>query len=807
MKTGLKIPCILVNFLVAGMATLGVVSCSSSDEQGGAPSRGFWSGKPAKTWEQSLVTGNGTMGVLVMGQPISDTLILSHARLYMPLHEPLPPVNSGIKIDSIRQMMFAGKYGEASQYVVDLSHCEGWGGKRWTDSFVPAFDIRIHMDSDTAISDYRRSVNFATGEAEVRWKGNQGYYTRKVFASRADTVVVISIKGPGKGLLNCRVALADRPKDNSWWQGLYNKTNRSSSVTADGNWLFYQGKFDKEWEGSLKGLGGAMRIVNKGGTCKAAGTEMVVRKADEILLLVRVGLPKGSGDLAGGGLRSGLKAEIEACKADYSKLLARHAKIHGEMFSRVSLNLNGGAERDLSSEELLEKSAKKPVPALLEKEFDAARYNILCATGIMPPNLQGIWAGTTAPPWSGDFTQNGNLQVAIAGLLSGNLPELMDAFFDYQETNLPQYRENARLLYNSRGIHVASRTSSHGLNNHFDRTWPMTFWTAGAAWMSEFYYDYYLYTGDMVFLKNRALPFMKESALFYEDFLIPGKDGKWVFIPSYSPENNPGNSPDQACINATMDVMAARQLFRNLIDAGTRLKLNADTIAQWKVMLSKMPDYQINADGALREYMWDSLSDNYAHRHASHLYGLWDVTDPDIASDPKLMEACRRAVDERMKVRRKEDGGVMAFGMVQLALAAAAVGDDVAVQDMINWLGSVYWFPNMVTTHNPHELFNLDLSGGFPAVIMKSLVYSEPGKITLLPACPPEWKTGEIKGVLLRGQITLKSLAWDEKEVRVALVSRIDQKVSVCAGLGGCKDPLGVTLKKGRARELILPLQ
>jgi hypothetical protein len=479
-------------------------------------------------------------------------------------------------------------------------------------------------------------------------------------------------------------------------------------------------------------------------------------------------------------------------------------KIHNTLFQRVSLDLNGGTDRNLSSEELLKRSAKKPLPALLEKEFDAARYNILCSSGISQPNLQGIWAGTTAPPWSGDFTQNGNLEVAIAGLLPGNMPELMEGFFNYQESMLPQYRENARLLYNARGIHVASRTSSHGLNNHFDRTWPMTFWTAGAAWMAQFFYDYYLYTGDQGFLKQRALPFMKEAALFYQDFLIPGTDGKWIFIPSYSPENNPGNSPDQACINATMDVMAARQLFRYLIDAGNRLNMNTDTIAIWKNMLAKMPDYQMNSDGALREYMWDSLSDNYAHRHASHLYGLWDVTDPDIASDPKLMEACRKAVDERMKVRRQENGGVMAFGMVQLALAAAAVGDAVAVEDMINWLGSVYWFPNLVTTHNPNELFNLDLSGGFPAVIIKSLVYSEPGKISLLPACPPGWKSGEINGVLLRGQITMTSLRWNEKEIEARLLSKINQTVRV--SFAGSPEVREVRLRKGRDSIIMSPI-
>ena len=790
--------------LLGGIIFLTLSGCGNNYEKSALQNRGFWSEKPAQTWEQSLVTGNGTMGVMVMGQALSDTLILSHARLYMPLNEPLPPVNSGEKLDSIRQMMFAGKFGEASQYIVDLSHREGWGGKRWTDPCVPACDLRIHMEEDTAVTGYRRSVNFASGEVSVNWKGNQGLYSRKVFASRTDTVVVISIKGPGKGMLSCRIGLADRPKDNSWWQGLYNKTSCTSVITSEKGWLFYQGSFDKDWNGSIKGLAGVVRVINKGGSCEPKGTEMMIKGADELLLLLKVEPTAVRADLTDGSLRKILQRKVNSIKPDYSKLLSRHARVHGEMFGRVSLDLHGGTDRDLSSEELLKRSGHKPVAALLEKEFDAARYNILCASGIMPPNLQGIWAGTTAPPWSGDFTQNGNLEVALASMLPGNMPELMDGFFKYQESMLPQYRENASRMYNTRGIHVASRTSSHGLNNHFDRTWPMTFWTAGAAWMSEFFYDYYRYTGDLEFLKNHALPFMKESALFYADFLIPGKDGKWVFVPSYSPENNPGNSPDQACINATMDVMAARQLYHNLIDAGTLLNLPADTLAQWKNMLSKMPDYQINSDGALREYMWDSLSDNYAHRHASHLYGLWDVTDPDIAASPKLMEACRKAVDERMKVRRNEDGGVMAFGMVQLALAAVAVGDAVAVQDMINWLGSVYWFPNMVTTHNPHELFNLDLSGGFPAVIMKSLVYSEPGMISILPACPPEWKSGEIKGVMLRGQITLESLAWTEKEVRIALLSKIDQVVKITTR--GSEVIKEVRLKKGRVEELILPL-
>jgi hypothetical protein len=45
-------------------------------------------------------------------------------------------------------------------------------------------------------------------------------------------------------------------------------------------------------------------------------------------------------------------------------------------------------------------------------------------------------------------------------------------------------------------------------------------------------------------------------------------------------------------------------------------------------MLERMPEYAINSDGALREWLWPGLEDNYAHRHVSHLYGLYDMIDP-----------------------------------------------------------------------------------------------------------------------------------------------------------------------------------
>jgi len=393
--------------------------------------------------------------------------------------------------------------------------------------------------------------------------------------------------------------------------------------------------------------------------------------------------------------------------------------------------------------------------------------------------LQGVWTGTWAPPWQSDYTQNGNVPSAIASMLMANMPECMEAYLDYMESLVPHFRENARILYGCRGIMVPSRTSAHGYNTHFNEQYIHLFWTPGAAWAAHFFYDYYLYTGDREFLKKRALPFMKESAMFFEDFLYEGPDGKYVFNPSYSPENTPSNSDSQACINATMDIALVKELLTNLVTVCEELGTDREAVQRWKKMLSKMPDYMINADGTVAEWTTPKLVDNHRHRHISHLYALYDGLPDEIASDKALRDAFKKVIENRMGPRRAGGGGDMSFGLVQLGQAAASLGEADLAYEVVDMLANVYWRPNMVSTHNPDSIFNVDICGGMPAVIIKMLVYSEPGKIVLLPALPKQWPSGVLEGVLCRGQIEVKRLKWDDKQVELSLISQIPQNVTI----------------------------
>lgn len=393
------------------------------------------------------------------------------------------------------------------------------------------------------------------------------------------------------------------------------------------NGLYFKAWYERPWEfesrKSFKGYEGVVKVVNMDGDIEMNSDQIVINGATDVLILARV---EPSDNMEISKVPDMMK-DLSLYPTNYAELLDAHKKIHKELFERVSIDLGVSKEdRMKSSEELLEAGGSNP--ALIEKIFDAARYNVICATGINPPNLQGIWGATMTPPWSGDYTTNGNLPVVISHYLQANTPELMLPLFDRLEAYMEDFKVNARELYNCRGIHVPSRFSSHGLNNHFDATWPMTFWVTGAAWYSLFYYDYYMYTLDKEFLQKRALPFMEQAALFYEDFLKEGADGKYVFNPSYSPENHPANHPSQACINATMDVMAANALLRSVIEASQVLGVNQDKIPVWESMQAKMPSYMLNENGEIREWMWKDLQDNHKHRHASHLFGLYDFHDP-----------------------------------------------------------------------------------------------------------------------------------------------------------------------------------
>lgn len=486
-----------------------------------------------------------------------------------------------------------------------------------------------------------------------------------------------------------------------------------------------------------------------------------------------------------------LQRDLAALPSAYARLRESHAQAHGALFNRVSLDLGASAaERGWSSEALLDLAQKeKRLPAaLLERMYDAGRFVFLCSAGPdTPPNLFGIWTGTWQPAWSGDYTLDTNLQLDIESAFGGNLAECLAGYFNLMESFLPDFRTNARKLYGCRGILSGSRASNTGIHLHWDRGWPGEVWTPGAPWLAHWFYDYYQYTGDRKFLRERALPWMKECALFYEDFLKGTEDarGYYTFRPSFSAENGWAD-------NSTQDISICRELLNNLIGACETLGIERDGVTRWKAMLAKLPPYLINEEGQLKEWATPDKGENNNHRHLMHLYGAFESDEFSEEADPKLFQAARVALWNRLKFARETSThGYMHCG---LAATGLGLGNDAYGRLQAMATGrSMY--PSLLTAHEPGpRILCDDGNGAIPQIVHRMVIQSRPGRLSLLPALPQALPQGTLRGIRARGQIGVDRVSWDltAGSLSVVLTSGIQQDITLVLPPGMVTDQLTV---------------
>ncbi|KIL48402.1 glycosyl hydrolase family 95 catalytic domain-containing protein [Jeotgalibacillus campisalis] len=694
------------------------------------PGHGTLSLTPALTWQFGHMTGNGEMGVIQYGPPEKERIVLSQAELFMPLGSPDFIPDMAPYLDEVRRISRTEGYRAGHDYFIqkgeELGHTIVL-----TDPFHPALTFVIEQEEANGAGGYSRSVNYATGEIT----SSCDRFTHQLFASRPDGCVMLRISS-SVPLQNVRLSIeeaghpgvkADVQFKGETWNGIHSYEHGGG----------YRSKIEATHNGEARFAGGCL-IING-----ATWIELKMKVAPEI----------GSDFLFSSG--------------SYAECFERHKKKHEELFYKASLDLNGGERRSWSGEALLNESKETGIlhPALIEKCYDAGRYMFLCSAGSRPPNLQGIWTGTFDPPWSSDYTMDTNLQLGMASVFSANMLHGMEPYTRLLESYMEDFRYNARRMFGCRGILAGVCASSSGLHTHWgDSSWGDrecdtffgAFWTCGAGWLAHWLFDYYQYTGDLTYLHDHALPFMKEAALFYEDFLIE-VNGKLLFLPSYSAENG-------IAANSTMDIAVVRELLTNMINASILLEMGEEDIPRWQEMLGKLPLYELTEEGALKEWAVDDHEENDDHRHFSHLYPLFQSYEFSPEKTPVLWKAAEKAYQNKLKHWVfNPDTDTSSHGRMHAALCAARLGDGKTIAKIMKMMlsgGAVY--PSFMTAHfENHHVFNVDANGAFPELIQNAALFSLPGRIELLPALPAEMSEGMLKGMLCRGGLTVIRFNWN----------------------------------------------
>lgn len=753
--------------------------------------------QPASRWQDALPVGNGTVGALVYGAIRDETIILNHEALWFRTPKPHLPDVADVLPD-VRALLAAGNYREAAGLLPDAATQRGFNSH--VDPYHPAFDLKLEMQTESSFTAYRRTLDMDAGEAVVSWTENRRSYKRQLFVSRADDVVVLRVAGAdGPVSLNVRL-MPHNLHEFTMGAGMPGTTERPQldfAATADMPWLAMTGTYT---DGNQ--FGGVARVVARGGTTEPAdGGVLRVRCADEVLVLLKL-----FANEAAGPALARLRAELAALPAKWTRLRRRHVNLHQELFRRMTFSLDHSQAK--SVDQLLRKAyANDVADSLIEKMTLYGRHLLVSSSrpGGLPANLQGVWNGDYQPAWSSDYHNDENIQMNYWQALPGNLAEITLPFFDYYESMIADNRRNARALFGCRGIVAPIAQSTHGIAH--PGHW--MYWTAGCGWLAQLFYDYWLFTGDDVFLRDRAVPYLREVALFYQDFLVEGADGKLMVSPSLSPENCP-DIPDTSMvvINATMDIAIAREILANLCAACRYLGIADPDLPRWQGMLERLPAYEINADGALREWLHPGLKDNYHHRHQSHLYPLFPGFEISREKTPELFAAARTAVEKRLVIGLTSQTG---WSLAHMANIYARLGEgDRALEclelilrfctgpNLFTWLND--WRGQGVTMHWPGAPFQIDANFGFTSAVQEMLLQSRPDWIGLLPALPGRWQRGALTGALTRCGVEV-DITWERGGAEYKTVLLASRQTEVTVTLPGGQTRR-LRLSKGERIEL-----
>lgn len=654
--------------------------------------------EPAKSWQESSLTGSGIVGAMVEGRLDDENIHLSHCKLYLPEAGATAPA----LVNHPRRSL--GDYNDR-------------------DGFIAACDIKIATRIGKVTS-YSRRTDFSTGECIVEAIDAKGRrYRRKVIAPRGTNIVAVKIEDEEEReffIHLCGIEPRGRADFKAFASGVKEITSRPD---------YYRCEFAKSnpWN-PLKGYEVALTV--KGNEAFAIITPLVVGEESNL---------------------AAMKAALgDAAAKGYDGFLAENELAMSEMMGRVTFSLEGPTNA-----------------AEIVRDFNAGRYNIISSTGCDHiPNLQGLWAGTWYAPWFASFTVNGNLPCAISFFDKGNTPELNESLLKWLEARLPEMRQAAKMHFNARGFRAAAQTTVAGVETDSNASYPHVYWHGGAAWLLSRLYDGYRHTLDKVWLE-RIYPLMKEVAEYYEDVLVEMDDGTLGFNPSYSPENSP-KGKRATSVNATMDNAIAKQFLAEVVAASVILGVDEAQRVTWEELRSRLTPFAASADGYFAEWLAPGQPDNNEHRHASHLYALYDNAPAEILTNAALVAAVRKTIDARMDFNENRSR-TMAFGYVQNGLAACKIGDAARAARCLALLTAKNWLRGGGSCHDWHNCFNTDISGGYPYLVSEMLVHSEDDKIRFLPAKPSDWEKGEIGGLLLRGNINLVKLSWRGDEYTAVL--------------------------------------
>ncbi len=742
----------------------------------------LWYNKPAAQWEETIPMGNGRLGMMSDGGVLRETIVLNEITLWSGGPQDANDYEAHKSLPEIRRLLLEGKNDEAQQLVNRNFVAKGAGSGHGRGANVPfgCYQLlgNLHMQfaykgvdsTNLQFKNYRRELSLDNAVASTVYTVNGVTYKREYFTSFGDDVGIIKLSADKPGQLNLRLSL-DRPE-------------RSQTV-VENNTLKMSGQLNNGTDGNGMKYLSEIRPKVTGGKVSASGKEISISDANEIILYFSAGT-----DFIAKNFETEVQRLIDsASKKSYSAQKQTHVVNFQKLFNRTTVQLGTSKGNELPTDVRLsafqEHSDSDKELAVLFFQF--GRYLSISSTrvGLLPPNLQGLWANQIETPWNGDYHLDVNVQMNHWPVEVANLSELSLPLADLVKKMVKHGEKTAKAYYNADGWVAHVITNVWGFTEPGeDASWGAT--NSGSGWICNNLWEHYAFTNDKNYLRE-IYPILKGSAEFYSSVLVKDPKTGWlVTAPSVSPENAfylPNGKTAAICMGPTIDNQITRELFTNVITACEQLGIDADFKKSLQNKLKELPPPGVvGKDGRILEWLEEYKETELKHRHISHLYGLYPAALITPEKTPDLAAAAAKSLE----VRGDDSPG---WSKAYKLLFWARLHDGNRAEKLLKELlsmklgtsmnysagGGVY--PNMLSAGPP---FQIDGNFGGTAGIAEMLIQSHDGYIDILPAIPDDWKVaGEVKGLKARGNFVV-DFKWENGRVtHYRIASKTPQKVIV----------------------------